>query len=297
MPDDRPTLRIGQSPDPDDAFMWWPLVGGADGPSEFDTGRFRYQPVLDDIETLNRLSERGELEITAISCAQYPYVSDRYALTNCGTSMGDHYGPRIVSNRPMSIDDLRRDDVVLAIPGERTSAFRAATMLLGAGSFRHAVVRFDQIVPRVAAGEFAAGLVIHEAQLTFAGAGLHLIADVGMWWSSHCGLPLPLGVNAIRRDLDEFYGQSTLRQITADLHRCVQFALNHHDEALAYALGRAKDVSPEVGERFVNMYVNRWTLDLGSVGRAAVQTFLHEAHRAGLSPDPGEVDIILPNAD
>ncbi|MCZ6544048.1 MAG: ABC transporter substrate-binding protein, partial [Planctomycetota bacterium] len=246
MPDDRPTLRIGQSPDPDDAFMWWPLVDGAGGPSEFHTGRFRYQPVLDDIETLNRLSERGELEITAISCAQYPFVSDRYALTNCGSSMGDHYGPRIVSNRPMSIEDLRRDDVVLAIPGERTSAFRAATMLLGPGSFRHAVVRFDQIVPRVAAGEFAAGLVIHEAQLTFAEAGLHLIADVGMWWSSHCGLPLPLGVTAIRRDLDESYGQSTLRQITADLHRCVQFALDHHDEALAYALGRAKDVSPEL---------------------------------------------------
>ncbi|MHC4414462.1 MAG: menaquinone biosynthesis family protein [Planctomycetota bacterium] len=292
MSDQRPILRIGHSPDPDDAFMWWPL--GREG-GGFDTGRFRYEPVLRDIESLNCAAEAGELEITAISCAQYARVADRYALTSCGSSLGDQYGPQIVSRQPMTTRDLQRDDVVLAIPGERTSAYAALSVLLGAGSFRHAVVDFDQIMAKVAAGEFAAGLVIHEGQITFEQAGLHLVADLGMWWSSRCGLPLPLGVNVIRRDLDELCGPSTLGRVTADLRRSVQYALDHRAEALAHARQYARDLTAEQAEQFVNMYVNRWTLELGSVGRAAVKTFLRETHRAGLSPDPGEVDVIGPD--
>ena len=293
MAEQRPVLRIGHSPDPDDAFMWWPLsADNAARAAGFDTGRFRYQPVPDDLESLNRRSEQGELEITALSCAQYPRVADRYVLTACGSSLGEPHGPAIVSRRPLKVADLRSAEVVLAIPGERTSAFAALSILLGPGSFRHSVVAFDQIIGRVAAGEFAAGLVIHEGQLTFAQAGLHLVADLGMWWSSRCGLPLPLGVNAIRRDLDEIHGPDTLRQVTADLRRCLEYALDHRPDALSHALRYARDLTPGLTERFVSMYVNRWTLDLGKVGRAAVVTFLQEAHRAGLAPDPGEIDFV-----
>ncbi len=288
MSDERPILRIGHSPDPDDAFMWWPLTAECG----FETTRFRYEPVPDDIERLNERSESGELEITAVSCAQYPRVADHYVLTECGASVGQQYGPMIVSRRPISTGDLIGGDVVLAVPGERTSAFAAATILLGAGTFRHVVVPFDQIIPRVAAGEIDAGLLIHEGQLTFDEAGLHLVADLGMWWSSRCGLPLPLGVNAVRRDLDERHGASTLQEVSADLKRCLEFALEHRGEALAYALRFARDLKPDLVEQFVDMYVNRFTLELGSVGRAAVRTFLHEAHQAGLVPDPGEVDFV-----
>ena len=286
-----PTLRLGHSPDPDDAFMWWPLTGKEGG---LETGRFRYEPAIRDIESLNRSSETGELEITAISCAQYARVADRYALTTCGSSVGEQHGPQIVSNRPLRTADLTRDDIVLAVPGERTSAFAALSVLLGPGSFRHEVVGFDEIIPRVAAGEFAAGLVIHEGQMIFDRAGLHLVGDLGMWWSSRCGLPLPLGVNAIRRDLDQLHGDATLREVTADLERSLRYALEHRGEALAYAQQYSRDLSPPETERFVNLYVNRWTLDLGSVGQAAVQTFLEEIHRAGLAPAPGTVDFISP---
>lgn len=291
--DDRPVLRIGHSPDPDDAFMWWPLGGaGADPPCDFDSGRFRYEVILDDIETLNQRAEQGELEITALSCAQYPNVARQYALTACGSSIGEQYGPQIVSAEPMSTEQLRGPDVVMAIPGEHTSAYAAATILLGPGAFKHAVVPFDRIIPAVAAGEYAAGLLIHEGQLTFEDAGLHLVADLGMWWSSRCGLPLPLGVNAIRRDLDEIHGSATLARVTDDLGRCLAYAQAHRAEALAHAARYGRDLTPEATEHFVDMYVNRFTPDLGPVGRAAVRTFLREAHTAGLIPEVGEVDFV-----
>ncbi len=291
--DDRPVLRIGHSPDPDDAFMWWPL-GGADAtpPSDFDSGRFPYEVVLDDIESLNQPAQGGELEITALSSAQYPNVTDLYALTNCGSSIGEQHGPQIVAREALSSSDLKRPGVTLAIPGEHTSAFTAASILLGPGSFRHEVVPFDLIISRVADGDFDAGLLIHEGQLTFANAGLHLVADLGMWWSSRCGLPLPLGVNAIRRDLDDLHGPATLAQVTADLGRCLQFTLGHRADALAHALRYGRDLTPALTEQFVDMYVNRFTPDLGPVGRAAVRTFLREAHAAGLTPDAGEVDFV-----
>ncbi len=289
MVDNRPVLRIGHSPDPDDAFMWWPLSGTETG---FDTGRFRYEPVTDDIETLNRRAETGELEITALSCAQVARVADRYAVTSCGASIGQGCGPKIVASESLTPDDLTKPGAVLAVPGSRTTAFAVASLLLGPGSFAHEEVPFDRIIAEVAAGKYAAGLIIHEGQLTFAQAGLHLVADLGMWWSSHCGLPLPLGVNAVRRDLVLRHGDTALTDVNADLKRCLEFAMEHRKDALAYAQQFARDLEPRLVEQFVDLYVNRWTVDLGTVGRAAVRTLLQEVHRAGLGPDAEGLEFI-----
>lgn len=295
MQTDKPLrLRLGHSPDPDDAFMWWPIVCDEGSAAGFDTGGFHFEQVLDDIESLNHRAQTGELEITAISCAQYPYVADRYALTACGSSMGDNYGPKIVARQAMGLEDLTRPGVTLAVPGERTSAFGAASLLLGAGAFRFQVVEFDQIIPRVAGGQFDAGLVIHEGQLTFAEAGLEMIVDLGSWWTSRYGLPLPLGVSAIRRDLDDSHGPGTLQRVTTVLLESLRFALAHREEALQYALRFARDTPPPLADRFVSMYVNKWTLDFGDLGREAVRTFLRQLHEAGLAPEPPSIEFIDP---
>lgn len=290
--DDRPVLRLGHSPDPDDAFMWWPLLEIGGEPPRLDTGRFRFEAVAQDIETLNRRSERADLEITAMSCAQYPYVKDRYALTACGASLGDACGPKLVSKRPMRVGDLRSPEVVLAIPGLRTTAFAVAGLLVGGGAFRHEVVPFDEIIQRVVEGDFDAGLVIHEGQLTYEDAGLHLIEDLGAWWSREHGVPLPLGVNAIRRDLEQRYGAGTLGEVTGLLRRSVEYALAHREESLAYALGFARGMEAEVADEFVRLYVNRWTVDFGPSGRGAVRTLLGALHGAGLAPDAGEIAFV-----
>ena len=272
--------------------MWWPLLELAGRPPRLETGRFRFEAVAEDIETLNRRSERADLEITALSCAQYPYVKDRYALTACGASLGDACGPKLVSRRPMEAEDLRSPDVVVAVPGLRTTAFAVAGLLVGGGGFRHEVVPFDQIMPRVAAEEYAAGLVIHEGQLTYEDAGLHLIEDLGAWWSGGYGVPLPLGVNAIRRDLERRYGPGTLGQVTERLRRSIDYALAHRAESLAYALRFARGMTAEVADEFVSLYVNRWTVDFGPSGRRAVRALLVALHRAGLAPDAGEVAFV-----
>jgi 1,4-dihydroxy-6-naphthoate synthase len=289
MADDRPVLRIGQSPDPDDAFMWWAL-GGAN--ADFDTGRFAYEPVPADIETLNRRAEAADLEITALSCAQYPYVAKDYVITACGTSMGRQYGPKIVAAQPMTAEELRAAGARLVVPGERTTAFAVASMLLGPGTFRYDVLPFDEIIDAVAAGRYDAGVVIHEGQLTYERAGLHEVADLGMWWMGRSGMPLPVGVNAIRRDLEAIHGPGTLKDVTVDLQRCLQFSLDHRADALAHASRTGRGLTPELTDRFVGMYVNEWTLNLGSFGQAAIRTFLQEAHAAGLVPDTGEVDFV-----
>ncbi len=286
---DQPILRLGHSPDPDDAFMWWAIGTAHPG---LGGSRFRYQVVTADIESLNRRAERGEMEITALSCAWYPRVASHYAIALTGSSLGREYGPRIVAGEAMAPGDLRRPGAVLAVPGASTTAFAAASMLLGPGSFGSAVVPFDEVIPRVAAGEFTAGLVIHEGQLTYAEAGLHLVADLGAWWSSRSGLPLPLGLNALRRDLDESYGAGAARQVAADLRRSLALAQQNRAAAIDYASSFARGLPPGTVERFVDMYVNSWSIDLGEVGRAAVRSFLQEAHRAGLGPDPGAVEFV-----
>jgi 1,4-dihydroxy-6-naphthoate synthase len=287
MPRDaRPILRLGHSPDPDDAFMWWPLFEIDGAPPVIDTGRFRFESMTADIESLNQRAESSNnpLEITAISCAQYPRVQQRYALTSCGASMGERYGPKLVANRDMPLDELRDSQNVVAVPGVRTSAFMTASMMLGPGRFRHAVVPFDQIIARVAAGEFAAGLVIHEGQLTFADADLHLVADVGEWWWLRHELPLPLGVNVVRRDLESQHGVGALPEVAGTLKRSIQYALAHRGVALGHAMHHARGMAVDLADRFVGMYVNQYTIDLGSRGQSAIEAFLGEANACGLAP-------------
>jgi len=308
MPDDaqtdtRPVIRLAHSPDPDDAFMWWPLFAIDGRQPHLGTGRFRFVPIEQDIQTLNERSQIGDLEITAISCAQYPHVRDRYALTACGSSMGDAYGPKLISRKSMRPDELLSPGVVIAVPGKRTSAFAAATIMLrevaspkqaSSELFRYVTVPFEQIIDRVAAGEFAAGLIIHEGQLTFQDSGLHLVADLGAWWTKKHNLPLPLGVNVIRRDLESIHGPGTLREITALLLASVNYALDHRDESVAYAMRFARDMSSQLADEFIGLYVNKLTLNFGDCGREAVRVFLHETHQAGLTPDAGTIDVIEP---
>jgi len=296
--DNRLLLKIGFSPDPDDAFMWWPLVTCDGSAAEFDTGEFQYEAVVSDIESLNQRSMGGDLEITAMSCAQYPFVSDHYVITACGSSMGDAYGPKLVARQGTTLDDLRIGGKTIAIPGKRTSAFATTNLLLGKDNFTHEVVDFKAIIDRVAAGEFDAGLVIHEGQLTYESAGLELLVDLGQWWGSqNNGLPLPLGINTIRRDLDDKYGHGTLSHVTSVLLRSLEFALSHREEALAYAMQYARDTPADLADKFVAMYVNKWTLDFGLRGREAVQAFLRQMHEAGLAPALGEIDFVEPTAE
>lgn len=319
------TIRIGHSPDPDDAFMWFPLTDRNTPPTagcvappaapsspadpasaastpepEFDrssppyqphidTGPYRFVHILQDIESLNQRTQRGELEITALSIHQYAFVADRYALTSCGSSMGDAYGPIIVAGRELTLDQLRQS--VIAVPGLRTTAFLALSLLLGKDRFRYRVVPFDQILPAVAAGQFDAGLLIHEGQLTYAQSGLRKIIDLGQWWSQRTGLPLPLGGNAIRRDL----GPTVMRELCAILHRSIRYALDHRELAVQYALQFGRGLNTDLADRFVGMYVNQWTLDYGPRGRQAVQALLSQAAAAGLVPPQPPLDFVTPD--
>lgn len=281
-------LTLGHSPDPDDAFMFYALAA-----DRIDTGRWAFTHVLEDIQTLNDRAEKGELHITAISIHAYPYVRDRYALTNCGASMGDRYGPMIVARpkgegpgRTWTVEDLRGKRI--AIPGKKTTAFLTLNLLLGAGNFDYEVVMFDQILRQVEAGKFDAGLIIHEGQLTYANHGLELVVDMGRWWFEQTELPLPLGGNVIRRDL----GLEAMREIAAILKQSIEYSLAHRTEAVEYALRFARDMGADLADKFVGMYVNDWTLDYGEKGRTAVRELLHRGHRAGLVLDPGEIDFV-----
>jgi 1,4-dihydroxy-6-naphthoate synthase len=288
------TIRIGHSPDPDDAFMWWPLAdfseergpGGRRWTPRIDTGPYRFVHVLEDIESLNQRAQHGELEITAVSIHQYPYIADRYALTSCGASMGDGYGPMVIARRPYAVSEL--PGLRIAVPGERTSAFLALSLLLGGRPRNYCVVPFDQIIQRVAAGEFDAGLIIHEGQLTYGRCGLERLVDLGEWWTSTRGLPLPLGGNAIRRDVRDAGGVCRI------LQQSIQYALDHRSQAIEYAMHYARDMGADLADRFVGMYVNQYTLDYGPRGRQAVQQFLKEAADAGLIPHSSAIDFVEP---
>ncbi len=299
---DRLTLRIGHSPDPDDAFMWYPLANftGPDGTRltpKIDTGRYDFVHVLEDIQSLNERSDHGELEITALSIHQYPYVADHYALTSCGASLGDGFGPMVVAKQGAGITLEKLSQARLAIPGTRTSAWLALQLLLreqGGGHFKAddldwQVVPFDQIIQKVAAGEFDAGLIIHEGQLTYSDSGLECLIDLGKWWTDSRGLPLPLGGNAIRRDLG-----ADMRPICTILLNSIHWALANRQASVQFALNYARDMGTELADEFVGMYVNQWTLDYGEKGRKAVRQFLGEAKDAGLVPDFGEVDFVEP---
>jgi 1,4-dihydroxy-6-naphthoate synthase len=278
MPDRQ--IRVGHSPDPDDAFMFYALAH-----DKLDTGDLRFTHVLQDIETLNRRALGGELEVTAVSIHAYAFLTEKYALLPTGCSMGDRYGPMVVARQPLTTHELR--SARLAVPGTLTTAFLALRLLLP-GEIRFEVVPFDRILSEVAAGRYDAGLIIHEGQLTFQNQGLHLVVDLGVWWQERTGLPLPLGGNVVRRDL----GQEVMQQISALIRESIRYGLSHRDDALAYALRYARDMDKALADRFVGMYVNNWTLDYGPRGRQAVRRLLEEGHQAGLIPSPVAVEFV-----
>jgi len=270
-------IRVGHSPDPDDAFMFHALANG-----KIDTGRYEFRHELVDIETLNRRAQMAELELTAVSLHGYAYLTDHYILCPCGASMGDRYGPMVVAREKLTPGELRRK--VIAVPGTLTTAYLAARMALGP-DFRHVVVPFDQILDAVEAGGHRgqpvdAGLIIHEGQLTYGERQLQLIIDLGAWWFDETGLPLPLGANALRKDL----GPETIRDVNRLLRESIKYGLEHRAEALDYALQYGRDLDRGQADRFVGMYVNDWTLDFGPRGRQAVAELLARGHRAGIIP-------------
>lgn len=274
-------IRIAHSPDPDDAFMFYGLSHGG-----VDAGPYQCSHFLEDIQTLNEKALRGEYEVTALSIHAYPYVHERYALMSCGSSMGDNYGPMLVSRAPLSLEALRGKTI--AVPGKMTTAYLVLQLMLGKDAFTPRVVMFDQIPQEVADGRADAGLLIHEGQLTYRRYGLNLIVDEGVWWQQRTGLPLPLGGNGIRRDL----GPAVCRDIVGLIRRSIQYSLEHRKEAVEYSLQFGRGLDVDLADKFVGMYVNAWTLDYGDRGREAVRRLMREAVEAGLVPDPGEIEFI-----
>ncbi len=273
-------IRVGHSPDPDDAFMFHALAN-----DKIDTGDLQFVHELQDIETLNRRAMNGELEVSAVSIHAYANLLDKYALLPSGCSMGDKYGPMVVARRPMTVEDLKT--VKIAIPGTMTTAFLTLRLLLP-GGFDYDVVPFDQIIDAVASGKYEAGLIIHEGQLTFQNQGLHLVVDLGVWWQEKTGLPLPLGGNVVRRDL----GPELIHRISELLKQSIRYGLDHRKDALQHALKYARDMDEDLADKFVGMYVNDWTLDYGARGREAVKRLLDEAHKAGIIPKPVAVEFV-----
>jgi 1,4-dihydroxy-6-naphthoate synthase len=255
---------------------------------KLDAGRYKFEHILQDIQTLNQRAMQAELEITAISIHAYPYVADRYALTSCGASMGDKYGPMVITRSPQKIPELRGKKI--AVPGELTTAFLALQLCLGkAGeAFDYEVVMFDEIPRFVKDGKADAGLIIHEGQLTYRQLGLHCVVDLGKWWFEQTGLPLPLGGNCIRKDL----GPRVCQEVTDILRRSIQYSLDHRAEAVDYALQFGRDLDKKLADQFVGMYVNHWTLDYGPRGREAITTLLRRGADAGLVPEIEKIEFV-----
>ena len=274
-------IRIGHSPDSDDAFMFYALAKKL-----IPTNGFEVVHVIEDIESLNKRALNAELEVTAISIHAYAYVSQDYALMPCGASIGDRYGPIVVSTSPIDLHDLSGKRI--AIPGEMTTAY--LTLQLFEPDFIPEVVPFDQILDHVKQGKSDAGLIIHEGQLTYQSQGFHKIIDLGEWWHQETDLPLPLGANVIRRDL----GSETIRKITALLKQSIQYSLSHRQEGLEYAMVYARDMESDstLADRFVGMYVNDYTLDYGQRGRAGVHELLSRGYQSGIIKSPVEIDFV-----
>jgi 1,4-dihydroxy-6-naphthoate synthase len=272
-------ITVAHSPDSDDAFMFYGLAT-----NKVRVPGLRFTHKLCDIETLNRDAQRGVYDVTAISFHAYPYIQQDYALMSCGGSVGDGYGPMVVSTRSFTPAEIKQK--VIAIPGKLTTAYLA--LQLFAPGIEVDVVPFDQIIPQILEGKYEAGLIIHEGQLTYDRSGLHRIVDLGRWWQKVTGLPLPLGGNAIRRSL----GQETMTSVTQALRDSIQYAIDHRDEALAYAMQFARDLDTQLADKFVGMYVNERTLDYGEDGREAVRRLLDMGHKAGIIPQESRVDWV-----
>ena len=272
-------ISVAHSPDSDDAFMFYGLAT-----NKVRVPGLKFNHTLTDIETLNRKAMEGFYDVSAISFHAYPYIQDKYALMNCGGSVGDKYGPMVVATRSFGLEELKRMKV--AVPGTLTTAYLA--LKLFAPKIETAVVPFDQIIPEITAGKFEAGLIIHEGQLTYDKSGLNKILDLGKWWFELTGLPLPLGGNAIRREL----GPELIATITRALRDSIQYALDHREEALAYAMQFARDLDQQLADRFVGMYVNERTLDYGDDGKEAVKRLLTMGYKTGIIPHEPNVEFV-----
>jgi 1,4-dihydroxy-6-naphthoate synthase len=278
------TLTLGHSPDPDDAFMFYGLAREL-----IPTHGFRFQHILQDIQTLNERATRGELDISAISIHAYAYVSDKYALLPTGASMGDGYGPMLVAKEKFSPTEVARKKI--AVPGTMTSAFLALQLWLGrpAKELDYVVVPFDQIFATVRSGRADVGLIIHEGQLTYQNEGLQVCADLGIWWGrENEGLPLPLGGNVIHKR----FPPATRKAVSDVLTASIQYSLDHRPEAVQHALQYARDMGRDLADKFVGMYVNHWTLDYGEKGRESIRRFLRRGFERGLIPQQPELEFV-----
>jgi 1,4-dihydroxy-6-naphthoate synthase len=277
-------ITLGHSPDPDDAFMFFGLAK-----ERIPTFGFRFEHILQDIQTLNERATRGELDISAISLHAYAHVCDQYALLPSGASMGDGYGPMLVARERHTKEAVSR--LRIAVPGTMTSAFLALQLWLGkpARDFNHVVVPFDQIFQAVRSGAADVGLIIHEGQLTYQNEGLQVCSDLGVWWGKeNDGLPLPLGGNVIHKR----FAPEVRRQISDILTASIRYSLDHRAEAVQHALQYARDMGRELADQFVGMYVNHWTLDYGEKGRESIRRFLHRAFQAGLIPREPQLEFV-----
>jgi 1,4-dihydroxy-6-naphthoate synthase len=289
MSRDGDVFTLGHSPDPDDAFMFYAMAE-----NKIDLRGYRFDHRLEDIQTLNERALRGKLHISAISIHAYAYVSDKYALMPCGASMGDGYGPLVITATeapqfPVEEDVDLRDWLrsrVIAVPGCMTSAYLALQLYMG--NFQHVVVPFDQIFDAVKSGRADAGLIIHEGQLTYARSGFRKIVDLGEWWKNETGLPLPLGGNVLRRDIPT----ATQRDIVQIVRESIDYGLAHRDEAVRHSMPYARDMNADLADEFIGMYVNEYTRDYGENGRAAIRKFLGDAHDAGFIANPIEVTFV-----
>jgi 1,4-dihydroxy-6-naphthoate synthase len=272
-------ITLGHSPDSDDAFMFYGLARHL-----VDEEGYEFEHILKDIETLNRWALEAKLHVTAISVHGYAYVADNYAVLPHGASMGDDYGPMVVARETLSREALK--ELTIAVPGTLTSAFLALRLWLG--EFAYEVVPFDRIMEGVHEGRYPAGLLIHEGQLTHGELGLKTLVDLGKWWKGETGLPLPLGVNVIRRDL----GRARMVQLSRILHRSIAYGLEHREAGIDHALQYARGMQRSLADRFVGMYVNDWTLDMGEKGKESIRLFLRRGHEAGVIGHAPQVEFV-----
>ena len=272
-------IQLAHSPDSDDAFMFYALATG-----KVRIPGVKFNHVLCDIESLNRAAEKEIYDVTAVSFYGYSFIADKYVLLDCGASFGEGYGPIVVASHPIKKDDLKGRRI--AIPGERTTSYLA--LKLFEPEVDTVTMPFDKILDAVAAKEVDAGLLIHEGQLIYSQMGLNRVVDLGQWWQEETGLPLPLGANAIRRSLNSSLGRDVERVI----RESVSYALEHREAALNYALQFARDMDPAMADRFIGMYVNRWTLDYGEEGRRAVRELLGRGAAVGLVPSAFKIEFL-----
>lgn len=276
---DKREITLGHSPDPDDAFMFYALAT-----DKIETEGLSFRHIIEDIETLNRRAMQAELDVTAISIHAYAYVLDQYALMTSGASMGDNYGPLVIAREPMTIDDVRR--TTIAVPGKMTTAY--LTLRLCLGDVETVVIPFDQIMDAVERGDVAAGLLIHEGQLTYSARGFNKVIDLGEWWMNETGLPLPLGGNAIKKSL----GPELISKVSRLLRESIEYGLADRQTAVRHSMKYGRGMEERLTDKFVGMYVNDYTIDYGERGREAVRLLLERAHAAGIIPRPVELEFV-----